>query len=113
MLHVFEEETVGSVPGLGQKEKLLLNVGSQIGEQQNLGEAASRETAPAGEFLVIRNGALFDQSLARNGERHHAGQGGHALPTVCASLCGARAWKTEVRRTRTGCHLAARPRAGE
>ena len=66
---VFEEEAVRCRAELGKKEQLLLNRGSEIGEQQDLGQTAPAETGQRRELFETRDRSFFDQLLTGDGER--------------------------------------------
>jgi len=76
---VFNEEAVRRRAELGKKEQLLLNFGSEIGEQQNLRQTTPAEASQRRELFVARDGSFFHQLLTGNRQRQHSTQGGNTL----------------------------------
>ena len=53
-----------------QKEKLFLNIGSEVEELHDLGHAGSRYSAQSGEFGIVANRFLSQQPVKPEGQRH-------------------------------------------
>src|ERR1700722_1632266 len=59
------------------KEDLFLNVRREIEQLHDLSHAGSRHPAPAGQFRIIPNLFLSQQSLKPDGQSHEPGDSGN------------------------------------
>ena len=61
-----------------QEEDLLLDIRGELQQVHNLRDSCSRDVAEAGEVGLVGNHALADEAVKADGQRHDAGDAGHA-----------------------------------